>query len=149
MPGQKTDFSAAIETTKTLYQLAFVDVAPDLKPEQLDKATRINIDTFDGWNYAIRVAPKPGDDAHMYFTLALTGEFKPTERVPGKDEKPEDKEKRDKEHAEKMQRLEAQLAREKTMSKWVYIVETKTLGGLLRVRERFIEKPEKPEPAKK
>jgi len=149
MPGQKTDFSAAIQTTNTLYQLAFVDVAPDLKPEQLDKATRINIETFDGWNYAIRVAPKPGDDAHMYFTLALTGEFKPTERVPGKDEKPEDKEKRDKEHAEKMQRLEAQLAREKTMSKWVYIVETKTLGGLLRVRERFIEKPEKPEPAKK
>ena len=28
---------------------------------------------------------------------------------------------------------------------WVYVVETKTLGGLLRVRERFIEKPEPPQ----
>jgi hypothetical protein len=144
-PGQKTDISAALSTTNALYQLAFVDVAP-MKPEELGRATRINIDTFDGWNYAIKIAPKPNDDSHMYFTVAVTGEFKKTERVPRKDETPEDKAKRDQEHEERMKRLEAQLAREKTMNQWVYIVETKTLGGLLRVRERFIEQPEKPEP---
>jgi hypothetical protein len=75
----------------------------------------------------------------------VSGEFKKTERVPRKDETPEDKAKRDKDHEEKMQRLEAQLAREKTMNDWVYVVETKTLGGLLRIRERFIEKPEPPQ----
>jgi hypothetical protein len=148
-PGEKTDFSAAISATNALYQLSFVDVAPDMKPADLQRPTRIEIDTFDGWHYAIRVAPKPNDDAHMYFTVAVTGEFKPSERQPIKDEKPEDKDKRDKDHADRMKRLEAQLAREKTMDKWVYIVETKTLGGLLRVRERFIEQPEKPAPAKK
>jgi hypothetical protein len=31
------------------------------------------------------------------------------------------------------------------MNDWVYVVETKTLGGLLRIRERFIEKPEPPQ----
>jgi len=148
-PGEKTDFSASISATNALYQLAFVDVAANIKPEELPRPTRINVETFDGWNYAIKIAPKPNDDSHMYFTFVVTGEFKPTERVPGKDEKPEDKEKRDKEHAERMKRLEAQLAREKTMNNWVYVVETKTLGGILRVRERFIEQPEKPEPGKK
>ncbi len=148
-PGEKTDFSAAIGTSNALYQLSFVDVVADLKPEQLQRPTRIEVDTFDGWHYSIKVAPKPNDDAHYYFTAVVTGEFKPTERVPGKDEKPEDKEKRDKDHADKMKRLEAQLAREKAMNNWVYLVETKTLGGLLRVRERFIEQPEKPAPAKK
>lgn len=140
-PGQKTDIGASLSTTNALYQLAFVDVTT-LKPSELQRPARIEIDTFDGWHYSIKFAPK--DDAHMYFTFNVSGEFKRTERVPRKDETPEDKAKRDKDHEDRMKRLEAQLAREKTMNDWVYIVETKTLGGLLRVRDRFIEKPEPP-----
>ncbi|MCC6532064.1 MAG: DUF4340 domain-containing protein [Burkholderiales bacterium] len=143
-PGEKTDIGAALSTTNALYQLAFVDVEPKLKPEQLAKATRITAETFDGWTYEMKIAPKPGDDAHMYFTIALSGEATKTERVAPQDEKAEEKEKRDQEHAEKFKRLQAQLAREKTFAGWVYSVETKTIGPLLRVRERFIEQPEKP-----
>jgi hypothetical protein len=117
----------------------------NLKPEQLEKATVITADTFDGWNYVMRVAPKDGDDANVYFTIAVTGEAKKIERVPGKDEKSEEKDKRDKEHDEKFKRLEAQLAREKTLSKWVFVAEKKPFGAVLRERARFIEQPEKPE----
>lgn len=143
-PGQKTDVGASLSTTNALYQLAFVDVAT-MKPDELPKPTRIEIDTFDGWHYSIKIAPKPNEEGQMYFTFKVSGEFTKTERTPVKDETPEDKAKRDKEHEEKMKRLEAQLVREKTMNDWVYVVETKTLGGLLRVRERFIEQPEPPE----
>lgn len=143
--GEKTDPSAAVSATNAFYQLAFTDIATDLKPEQLDRATRMTADTFDGWNYVMRVAPKPNDDANVYFTIAVTGEAKKTERVPGKDEKPEEKDKRDKEHEEKFKRLEAQLAREKTLSKWVFISERKPYAAILRERGRFIEQPEKPE----
>ena len=62
-----------------------------------------------------------------------------------KDEKPEEKEKRDKEHEEKFKRVQAQLAREKTLDKWVFVVDKKLLAPVLRERVRFIEQPEKPE----
>ena len=145
----QTNPSAAVSATNALYTLSFVDVAPDLKPAQLKEPTRITAETFDGWRYTMQAAPKPGDDAHMYFTLAMTGEVKRTERKPAKDEKPEEKEKRDKEHEERFKRMEAQLAREKTFDQWVFVVDRKMLGPLLRERSRFIEEPEKPAAGKK
>ena len=75
------------------------------------------------------------------------GEESETEDAP-EVEKPEEKEKRDKEHEERFKRLEAQLAREKTLDGWVFVVERKTLAPLLRERSRFIEEPE-PAQAKK
>ncbi|MGH8664494.1 MAG: DUF4340 domain-containing protein [Burkholderiales bacterium] len=147
--ADQTNPSAAVSATNALYTLSFVDVAPDLKPAQLEKPARITAETFDGWSYTMQAAPKPGDDAHMYFTLAVTGEIKRSERKPVKDEKPEEKEKRDKEHEERFKRLEDQLAREKTFDRWVFVLDRKTLAPLLRERSRFIEEPEKPAPAKK
>lgn len=146
--ADQTNPSAAVSATNALYTLAFVDVAPGLKPEKLEKPTVIIAETFDGWNYTIRTAPKPGDDAHVYFAIAVTGEATRTERVPMKDEKPEDKEKRDKEHEERFKRLEAQLAREKSFADRVFVVERKPLAPVLRERARFIEEPEKPAPKK-
>jgi hypothetical protein len=146
---EQTNPSAAVSATNALYTLSFVDVAADLKPAQLENPTRVRAETFDGWNYAIQIAPKPGDDAQMYFTLDVTGEAKQTERVPAKDEKPEEKEKRDKAHDERFKRLEAQLAREKSVAGRVFVVEKKGLAPLLRERSRFIEEPEKPAAAKK
>jgi hypothetical protein len=147
--AEQTNPSAAVSATNALYSLSFVDIAPDLKPAQLEKPTLITAETFDGWSYTMRAAPKPGDDANMYFTLAVTGEAKRTERKPVKDEKPEEKEKRDKEHEERFKRLEAQLAREKTFDQWVFVLDRKTLAPLLRSRSSFIEEPEKPAPGKK
>ena len=147
--GEKTDPSAAVSATNSFYQLAFNDVATNLKPEQIDRATQITAETFDGWKYVMRVAPKPNDDANVYFTIAVTGEVHKTERTPGKDEKPEEKARRDKEHEEKFKRLEAQLAREKTFGNWVFIADKKPFAPVLRERSRFIEQPEKPAPRKK
>ncbi len=149
VPAEQTNPSAAVSATNALYSLAFVDVAADVKPEQLDKPTVITAETFDGWSYTLQVAPKPGDETQVYLTLAVTGEASRSERTPVKDEKPEDKEKRDKEHEERFKRLEAQLAREKSFAGRVFVVDRKLLAPLLRERARFIEEPEKPAVKKK
>lgn len=148
-PNEKTDPSAAVTTTNAFYSLTLVDIAEGKKADQLGNAITFTADTFDGFTYVMKVAPKPDDDANLYFTISVTGEAKKSERVAPKDEKPEDKEKRDKEHDEKFKRLEAQLAREKNMNKWVFVIEKKPVASLLRERARFIEQPEPPAPAKK
>lgn len=148
-PNEKTDPSAAVTTANAFYSLTLVDIAEGKKADQLRNAITFTADTFDGLTYVMKVAPKPNDDANLYFTISVMGEVKKNERVAPKDEKPEEKEKRDKEHDEKFKRLEAQFAREKNMSKWVFVIEKKPVASLLRERARFIEQPEPPAPAKK
>jgi len=142
-PGESTDPSAAVTATNALFSLEFTEVS-DIKPDRFQKPIVITAETFDGWTYVFKAAPKKaeGEELTFYFNGVVTGEAKRTERVPGKDEKPEDKEKLDKEHEARFKRLEAQLAREKAMAPWVYVVDGKKIIAVLRDRARFIEKPE-------
>lgn len=144
--SQRTDQVAAITATNALYQLKFEQVA-DIKPERLEKATVVRAETFDGLTYTFRVAPMKAEGEQLSFYLhgAVEGEFKRRERVPGKDEKPEDKEKLDKEHAQNMDREQARISREKALAPWVFVVEGKQVIPFLRDRDRFIEQPEKPD----
>ena len=69
----------------------------------------------------------------------------PKERTPGKDEKPEDKTKLDKEFKDKTQKLEEKLNQEKPCEKWVYLVSSWTLDPLLKDRSQLlVEKKEEP-----
>ena len=69
------------------------------------------------------------------------------ERAAGKDEKPEDKERLDKEFKEKRQKLEDKLAQEKKLGKWTYLVSSWTVDALLKDRSHFmVEKKEEPKP---
>jgi hypothetical protein len=70
------------------------------------------------------------------------------ERTPGKDEKPEDKTRLDKEFKDKQSKLEEKLAQEKGCEKWVYLVSSWTLDPLLKDRAQFlVEKKEEKKPA--
>ena len=54
----------------------------------LTNPTVVKLDTFDNFTYTLKVGPKTNDN----YALALTVEAQwPKERVPGKDEKPEEK----------------------------------------------------------
>ena len=69
----------------------------------------------------------------------------PKERTPGKDEKPEDKDKLDKEFAAKQKPLEEKLKNEKAFEKWTYVVPKYTIENLLKDRKDFLaEKKEEP-----
>tara|TARA_B100000614_G_scaffold54079_4_gene46790 strand:- start:3369 stop:5279 length:1911 start_codon:yes stop_codon:yes gene_type:complete len=125
--GEKLDSSKGNSAGRVFGFANFDDVASketDPKDIGMDKAVSANIETFEGYTFAIKMS-KSGEDHYMTVNAAgtrvpLDDESKarvpqPDEtksREPGKDEKPEDKERLDKEHADSLAKLIAD--REKT-----------------------------------
>jgi len=112
-PEEKLDSSKGNTAGRVLGYPSFDDIASkSAKPEEtgMDKAVTATIDTFEGYNYVVKMAKK--DDEH-YMSLAASGTRlaqadetaartpQPDEsnpRTQAKDEKPEDAERLDKEH---------------------------------------------------
>ena len=112
-PEEKLDSSKANSAGRVLGSPSFDDIASkSAKPEEtgMDKAVTATIDTFEGYNYVVKMAKK---DDENYMSLAASGtrlaqadetaartpqsdESNP--RAQAKDEKPEDAERLDKEH---------------------------------------------------
>jgi hypothetical protein len=114
------------------------------KPEQtgLDKPTEITINTFEDFTYNIKVGQKTNDTLPL--VVAVTAEI-PKERAAGKDEKPEDKTRLDKEFKDKQKKLEDKLAQEQAYGKWIYLVSNWTVDSLLKQRHELLaEKKEEP-----
>ena len=112
-PEEKLDSSKGNSAGRVLGSPSFDDIASkSAKPEEtgMDKAVTATIDTFEGYNYVVKMAKK---DDENYMSLAASGtrlaqadetaprtpqpdESNPRAQV--KDEKPEDAERLDKEH---------------------------------------------------
>jgi hypothetical protein len=142
-----------LETTKVsglataLMSPSFNDVVVGKKNEELglDRPVRVLMETFDGFKYDMAIGNKAGED-DVYFTIKVEGNLA-RERSPGKDEKPEDKEKLDKEHKETLSKLEEKLKREKSYEKWVYTMPKWTVDNLVKDRSQLmVEKKEEPKP---
>jgi hypothetical protein len=144
-PGEQLDSSKTSGFSYALNAPSFADVLPaDTKPEQtgLDKPTVITVDTFDNFNYVIKVGQKTNDNLPM--VVAVTAQV-PKERTPGKDEKAEDTARLDKEFKEKQKQSEDKLSQEHACEKWVYLVSNWTFDSLLKERAQlFPEKKEEP-----
>ncbi len=120
----------------------------DTTPEVtgLDKPTLVKIETFDQFNYAIKIGKSSGEDA-FHMALNVAANF-PTERQAGKDEKPEDKEKLDKEFKEKLEKLKEKLAKEKELEKWIFLVSKWTVDPVQKVRKDLLaEKKDETKPS--
>jgi hypothetical protein len=126
------DASAAVSAVNALANLAFKDVVADPRPEQTERPLVALAETFDNLVYTVKLAPvKGGEDYWLNFAIA--GE-PPKTRVPEKGEKKEEQERRDKEFAESLKRLEERLAREKALAKWTYVVARREVEALLKER---------------
>ncbi|MGD0258869.1 MAG: DUF4340 domain-containing protein [Verrucomicrobiota bacterium] len=143
--GEQLDSSKTSSFSYALNSPSFNDVLPaDTKPEQtgLDKPTVITLDTFDNFTYTLKVGQKTNDNLPM--VVAVTAQL-PKERTPGKDEKPEDKARLDKEFKEQQKKFEDKLSQEKGFEKWVYLVSNWTVDSLLKDRAQLlVEKKEEP-----
>jgi hypothetical protein len=143
--GEQLDSSKTSSFSYALNSPSFNDVLPaDTKPEQtgLDKPTVITLDTFDNFTYTIKLGQKTNDNLPM--ALAVTAQL-PKERTPGKDEKPEDKTRLDKEFKDQQKKLEDKLSQEKSFEKWVFLVSNWTFDSLLKERAQLlVEKKEEP-----
>ncbi len=143
-PGEQLDSSKASGVANPLSSPSFTDVMASSKPEEtgLAKPTVVTADTFDNFTYTLKVGQKTNDN--FPFAMTVTGQ-PPKERVAGKDEKPEDKAKLDKEFKETQKKLEEKLSQEKDYEKWVYLVSTWTVDPLLKERSQLMaEKKEEP-----
>jgi hypothetical protein len=140
-PEEKLDPSKASGIPNALAFPSFKDVVLDPKPEQtgLDSPVTANFETFDGFNYTVKVGKKLGEEDY-YTALSVVAEL-PKERQPGKDEKPEDKDKLDKEFKEKNDKLAEKLKAEQALGKWVYLVPKYTLDSVLKDRKSLMVEP--------
>jgi hypothetical protein len=142
---EQLDSSKSSSVTSALSYPSFNDIALEAKVEEtgLDKPLLATIETFDGFVYTAKVG-KPATNDNYYFQIAVTGNF-PKERTPGTDEKPEDKEKLDKEFKEKTDKLQEKLKTEQALGKWTYLVSKWTVDPLLKERKDLVaEKKEEP-----
>jgi hypothetical protein len=147
--GEQLDSSKASGPGNAFSSPSFNDVAVNVRPEDLglDKATVVTLDTFDNFTYTLKVGQKTNDNYPL--TLTLAAQF-PKERTPGKDEKPEDKDKLDKEFKEKQTKLQDKLSQEKGFEKWTYLVSSWTVDPVLKQRHELLaEKKEEKKDEKK
>ena len=149
--GEQLDSGKSSPVGNALSYPSFSDVvSPQAKPEEIgmDHPVMAKLETFDGFNYTVRVGRKTNDD-NCYLNVNVAADLL-KERTPGKDEKAEDKDKLDKEFKEKMSKLEEKLKQEKTFEKWTYLVSKWTVDPLLKERKDLLaeKKEEKEEPKK-
>jgi hypothetical protein len=150
-PGEQLDSGKVSSVTSLFSYPSFNDVATNATPEStgLDKPLfTARIETVEGFNYDVKVGKKLADDRDDYFFQVNATANLVRERAAGKDEKPEDKAKLDKEHKEKVEKLEEKLNKEKALAKWVYIVPKYTLEPLFKDRKELLPEPPKPEDKK-
>ena len=146
-PDEKLDGGKIVSFATLLGNATFSDIqAPDAKPEDsgLDKPSVLTFETFDGFTYVLKIG-KPTPDSYpvkleINATLAK-------ERTPGKDEKPEDKDKLDKEFDANKKKLEEKLAAEKEYEKRVYLMPKSTLDNYVKSRAELLAPKTEPAPA--
>jgi hypothetical protein len=141
--GEMLDSNKVSSLAGTLSYASFVDVASNTAPAAtgLDKPLAVSLTTFDHFTYDLKIGNKTPEN-NLYMTVAVAADL-PTNRVAGKDEKPEDKQKLDKEFQDKTKALQEKFAKEKTFSQWVYLVTPSLVDPLIRDRSQlFVEKKE-------
>ena len=145
-PEEHVDSSKVTGVSNPFSSPSFNDVQAKSAAAELglEKPTVVTVDTFDGFTYIVNVGQKTNDAYAV--SLGVAAEL-PKERTPGKDEKPEDKDKLDKEFKEKQKKLEEKLAQEKPYENWVYSVSSWTVDPVLKERAQLMaEKKDEKKP---
>ena len=147
-PGQELDKSKLFSFNTVLSGASFNDVTdkPDLAKAGLEHPVEAQIRTATGFTYKLKLGKAEGDNVSLQVT---TDAALIKERTPGKDEKPEDKEKLDKEFKEKLAKQEEKFKTEQAFGKWTYTVTKWSVDALLKNRSELLaeKKPAATTPA--
>jgi hypothetical protein len=147
--GENLDSGKASGAGYALSSPSFNDIIVEPKPEEtgFDKPIVAKLETFDGFTYNVKLG-KPMKEETYPLQLTVEGNFAKA-REPAADEKPEDKEKLDKEFKEKQTKLEEKLKNEKKFEKWTYLVAKWGVDPILKERKDLLaeKKDEKKEDA--
>ena len=146
-PTEQADTNKLSALGSPLSSPSFSDVVANPQPDKLglDKPATLVLETFDGFTYTAKAGIASGDN--YPFQISVAANF-PKARTPAKDEKPEDKDKLDKEFAEAQKKLSEKFAADQKYAKWTYLVSKWTLDSVLKSRaDLLVEKKEEPKPA--
>ncbi len=132
--GGELDGSAAVGAANALSNWTFTDVAVGAQAGG-DKPVAVTAETFDRLAYTFRLVPRAAGGYLMNGNVE--GEPAPT-RTPEKGEKPEEKERRDKDYAESSKRLQERVARERALAKWTYVMDAKAVAPLMKERSELV-----------
>jgi hypothetical protein len=138
-PGENLDTGKTSSLNYLLTSASFHDVAPPGKKDEetgLDKPVVAKLATFDGFNYELKIG-KADAESRYYVRVSASADI-PKERTPGKDEKPEDKDKLEKEFKDKVTKAQEKLKREQFFGKWTYLVDKWSVDNLLKERREFM-----------
>lgn len=136
-PEEKLDSSKSSGVTHPFASPSFNDVlSGDQVSSGETKPIALNIDTFDGFSYSVKVGSQTNDA----YPLVVSVEANlPTQRDAKSDEKPEDKARLDKEFQDELERFKTKLKAEQAYSGWTYLVSTWAVEPLLKPRSELLE----------
>ncbi len=136
--GENMDSNKVSSLASSLNMPSFVDVAADAAPEKtgLDHPLTVTIETFDHFTYILKIGHKTPENEYN-LNVAVTADI-PSARAPGKDEKPEEKTKLDKEFQDKTKQLQDKLAKEKALARWTYLVNNWPVDPFIRDRSQLM-----------
>jgi hypothetical protein len=132
--GEKLDSSKISSVTSPFSSPTFSDVAA-AGTDSATNNTVLTVETFDGFTYVSKVAPKQNENYPVSFSVAAS---LPTERPAAKEEKAEDKAKLDKEFKDSQSKLAEKLAKEKAIANWVYQLPSYTVDEILKPRQQLL-----------
>jgi hypothetical protein len=143
--GEQLDTSKASGATNPFSWPSFDDVvSKNATPEEygLDQPTVLKVETFDGLAYTFRIGKQTAQEKYP-LTLAVSTTL-PTERTPGENEEPEDKERLDQEFQERLRKAQEKLEKEKRFENWTYLVSKWTVDSVLKDRSQILAEPKEP-----
>jgi hypothetical protein len=137
-PGEVFDTNKVSSLGSALGFPSFVDVAADAAPDKtgLDKPLTVTIETFDHFTHTLKIGHKTPENQYD-LNISVTAEI-PTARTPGKDEKPDEKTKLDKEFQEKTKQLQDKLQKEQALAHWTYLVNNWLVDPFIRDRSQLM-----------
>src|SRR5262249_6598970 len=139
--NEEVNKATTVSFPSLLASLRFTDVLPpDAKPEEhgLDKPDVLTVQTFDRFNYTIKIG-KPSSGAYHVAVSVAADTAK--ERRPSAEEKPEDKAKLDAQFKNRLKQVEEKAASEKECEKRIYLVPKSSLDPFLKDRADLLAKP--------
>jgi hypothetical protein len=147
-PGEQLDQTKARQVASAVGNVSsFTDVlAPDAAANVngLDKPVVFTIATEDGFSYVLKVGKNNNESYPI--TVGVNANF-PAARTPGKDEKPEEKTKLDKEFQTKKEALEKKLTKEKAFEGRPFLVSKYTIEQLEKKRVDLLAPKPTPTPS--
>ncbi len=146
-PHEELDSTKVSSISSPFSSPSFADVLPGDKiaGAGTNQPMVVKIETFDEFVYTVKIGNKTNDNYLVHFTVAAQ---LPKERVPGKDEKAEDKAKLDKEFKDRQQKLEDKLKQEQAYGNWTYQVATWVVDPIIKERSQLLaEKKAEVKPA--